>query len=62
MDAIKQAIEALERGLARCPKDGERFDLSGYINGADILASDMPHTVVEKLQAAIDAARGADRG
>jgi hypothetical protein len=43
-------------------KDGERINLSDYINGADILASDMPAAVVEKLQAAIDAARGADRG
>jgi hypothetical protein len=35
--------------------------LSSYVNGAGILASDTPAVVVEKLQAAIDAALAVDR-
>ncbi len=33
-----------------------KFKLGSYLNAAGINASDMPHMVVEKLQAAIDAA------
>ena len=35
-----------------------RIRLSDFINAADISASDLPHQVVKKLQAAIDAALG----
>jgi hypothetical protein len=34
----------------------QRICLNDYINAANISGADMPHTVVEKLQAAIDAA------
>jgi hypothetical protein len=75
MDAIKQAIEALEAfeyyidgGISRYPTEAQveaalaalrevqPLRVGDYVNGAGILASDMPHAVVQKLQAAIDAA------
>ena len=43
-------------GHVHCPFT--RIDLTSFINAADISAADFPHVVVEKLQKAIDAARG----
>lgn len=36
-------------------EQARHFDLTGYINAADISGADAPHTVVEKLQRAINA-------
>ena len=43
-------------GHVHCPFS--KIDLTTFINAADISAADFPHIVVEKLQKAIDAARG----
>jgi hypothetical protein len=48
---------------ARClpeyaPPQRQPLNLNDYINDANISAADMPHTVVQKLQAAIERAHG----
>lgn len=48
---VRDAIKALEKSISGMP---EEIDLSYYVNEADIRASDMPHTVVEKLQNTIN--------
>ena len=51
----KAALLEMGRRLKMMPSARVSVDLSSYINAADISASDMPHTVVEKLQRAINA-------
>lgn len=65
MNEMSQQVDDTRRERnAAYRKLAERavFDLGQYVNATDISAADMPHTVVKKLQAAIDSALAATKG
>lgn len=65
LPAVELTVEQAEEivlALSANARDAEKLRLSDYINAASINASDSPHIVVEKLQAAIDAATKREGG